>query len=41
MFEWMLLQDIYNANDFPTTKKELDILKFKPNKILNISLLEY
>ena len=41
MFEWMLLQDIYNNADFPTTKKELDILKFKPNKLLNISLLEY
>jgi len=41
MFEWMLLQDIYNANDFPITKKELDILKFKPNKVLNVSLLEY
>jgi hypothetical protein len=41
MFEWMLLQDIYGANNFPTTKKELDILKFKPVKTLNISLLEY
>jgi hypothetical protein len=41
MFEWMLLQDIYTNVEFPTTKKELDILKFKPNKILNISLLEY
>ena len=41
MFEWMLLQDIYGGIDFPTTKKELDILKFKPNKVLNISLLEY
>jgi len=41
MFEWMLLQDIYSNVEFPTTKKELDILKFKPNKSLNISLLEY
>lgn len=41
MFEWLLLQDIYNNTDFPTTKKELDVLKFKPNKVLNISLLEY
>jgi hypothetical protein len=41
LFEWLLLQDIYNATDFPTTKKELDILKFKPVKILNISLIEY
>lgn len=41
LFEWLLLQDIYGEKDFPTTKKELDILRFKPNKILNIGLLEY
>jgi hypothetical protein len=41
MFEWLLLQDIYGEKDFPTTKKELDLLRFKPNKILNIPLLEY
>lgn len=41
LFEWLLLQDIYGDKEFPTTKKELDILKFKPNKILNIGLLEY
>jgi hypothetical protein len=41
LFEWLLLQDIYGAQEFPTTKKELDLLKYKPNKILNISLLEY
>ena len=40
LFEWLLLQDIYGSNEFPTTKKELDILRFKPNKILNIHLLE-
>jgi rhodanese-related sulfurtransferase len=39
IFEWLLLQDIYGENDFPTTKKQLDILKFKPNKVLNIPLL--
>jgi hypothetical protein len=41
LFEWLLLQDIYGENDFPTTKKELDILKYKPNKVLNVPLLEY
>ena len=41
LFEWLSLQDIYGVQEFPTTKKELDLLKFKPNKILNISLLEY
>ena len=41
LFEWLLLQDVYGSADFPTTKKELNILKFKPNKVLNIPLLEY
>ena len=41
LFEWLMLQDIYGENEFPTTKRELDILKFKPNKVLNIPLLEY
>ena len=41
LFEWLMLQDIYGDKEFPTTKKELDFLKFKPHKILNIQLLEY
>jgi hypothetical protein len=41
MFEWLMLQDIYGENEFPTTKKELDILKYKPYKVLNVQLLEY
>ena len=41
LFEWLLLQDIYGTNDFPTTKKELNLLKYKPNKIFGIQLLEY
>jgi len=41
LFEWLLLQDIYGKDMFPTTKKELDILKYKPSQILNIALLEY
>jgi hypothetical protein len=40
MFEWLMLQDIYGENEFPTTKKELDILKYKPYKVLNVQLLE-
>ena len=40
MFEWLLLQDIYGQEEFPTTSKELDILKYKPNSTLNICLLE-
>jgi len=41
LFEWLMLQDIYGQDDFPTTKKEMDILRFKPKKILNVQLLEY
>jgi len=29
LFEWLLLQDIYGENEFPTTEKSLDILKYK------------
>jgi hypothetical protein len=41
LFEWLMLQDIYGEQEFPTTNKELDILKYKPNKVLNVPLLEY
>jgi hypothetical protein len=41
MFEWLILQDIYGKDLFPTTKKELDLLKYKSNQLLNIGLLEY
>jgi hypothetical protein len=36
LFEWLLLQDIYGANEFPTTKKQLDILKYKPTRQLRL-----
>jgi hypothetical protein len=29
LFEWLLLQDIYGYKQFPTTKKNADILKYK------------
>jgi len=29
MFEWLCLQDIYGNEEFPTTTRELDILKYK------------
>lgn len=41
MFEWLMLQDIYGKDLFPTTKKELDLLKYKPTQLLSIGLLEY
>ena len=41
MFEWLILQDIYGKELFPTTKKELDLLKYKSSQLLSIGLLEY
>lgn len=35
LFEWLLLQDIYGNELFPTTSSEKDFLKFSPIKILN------
>jgi len=39
IFEWLMLQDIYGDKEFPTTSKQLDFLKFKPMKKLNICLI--
>jgi hypothetical protein len=41
LFEWLMLQDIYGDELFPTNKKQVDLLKYKPNAALNISLIEY
>lgn len=46
LFEWLLLYDIYGKELFPinnlnTNKKNIDILKFKPHSVLNISMIEY
>ena len=35
MFEWLLLQDIYGQDEFPTTSKLLDILKYKSTRTWN------
>ena len=41
LFEWLCLQDIYGFIEFPTTSKEIDILKFKPlSKISHQGLIE-
>lgn len=40
LFEWLMLQDIYNIDFFPTTKRELDFLRYKPLATLNLALLE-
>jgi len=41
MFEWMLLQDIYGKEEFPTTAKVLDILRYKPARTFGNRYLEY
>jgi hypothetical protein len=41
MFEWMLLQDIYGKEEFPTTAKVLDILRYKPTRTFGNRYLEY
>lgn len=37
LFEWLLLQDIYGYSEFPTTTKILDLLKYRPDKILHLN----
>jgi hypothetical protein len=46
IFEWLLLQDIYGEKEFPTTNKELDLLKYKPSSLIftkenNYSLISF
>ena len=41
MFEWMLLQDIYGKEEFPTTTKVLDILRYKQVRTFGNRYLEY
>lgn len=40
LFEWMLLQDIYGNDNFPTTSKDLDILKFRTISKFNKKFLK-
>jgi len=39
LFEWLLLQDIYGADEFMTTTRHVDILKYKPRQMMNVGLL--
>ena len=41
LFEWLLLQDIYGFELFPTTSVVRDFLKYKPSQKLNVGLIEY
>ena len=39
LFEWLLLQDIYGSEDFPTTIVERDHLKFKGKSMFTTYLI--
>ncbi len=39
LFEWLLLQDIYGEDDFPTTTPERDHLKFKGKSMFTTYLI--
>jgi len=41
LFEWLLLQDVYGVSEFPTTEKEIDILKYRANKMFNVPRIGY
>jgi len=36
MFEWLLLQDVYGAELFPTTGNELDILRYRAPRFVGV-----
>ena len=40
IFEWLLMQDIYSKENFPTSSYDMDILKYKPRGRLNIPLID-
>ena len=40
LFEWLLLQDVYGKDSFPTNIIEIDILKFKGKSIFNFYLIK-
>ena len=40
LFEWLLLQDIYGKDIFPTTTMEIDLLKFKGKSIFTSYLIQ-
>jgi hypothetical protein len=39
IFEWLLLQDVYGNEMFPTTATKVDLLKYKGRRQLNVQLL--
>ena len=40
IFEWLLLQEIYGDDIFPTTSKTKDLYKYRPTKTLQIHLIQ-
>ena len=36
LYEWLMLQDIYGFDEFPTTRKELDFIKYMSPSALGI-----
>lgn len=40
LFEWLLLQDVYGTELFPTTSTKVDLLKYKGRRQLNMRMLE-
>ena len=40
LFEWLLLQDIYGNELFPTTASKVDLLKYKGRRHLTMKMLE-
>ena len=40
LFEWLLLQEIYGDDVFPTTSKTKDIYRYRPPKALQLHLIK-
>lgn len=40
MFEWLLLQDVYGEEMFPTIGREIDILKYKGPRRLGVLMIK-
>jgi hypothetical protein len=41
LFEWLLLQDIYGDDEFPTTTKIINLLKYSGNRIESMKTVYY
>ena len=39
LFEWLLLQDVFGIEAFPTTSKNADLLKYKGRQKFNVRML--